>query len=106
MRRRLNPGPAQRANRYASSALGRRGINGISFVTMPETIPLTLLRRGAWIINMSRHLFRYDITDPRLSAVDNILFAGKCGSVLIKLSADETEQLTQLARQACLLRAC
>ena len=30
-----------------------------------------------------------------LSSLENIFFAGKCGALLIKLSADETEQLNR-----------
>lgn len=55
---------------------------------------LTESRRGAWIINISKHLLRYESTNPSLGSLENILFAGKCGALLIKLSADEPEQLT------------
>jgi len=50
-------------------------------------------RQGAWIINVTKHLLNYGITTPGLSSLDTISFAGRCGSLLIKLSADETEQL-------------
>jgi len=60
---------------------------------MSEKVSLTSSRIGAWIINLSKHLLNYDITDPGLSSLDSICFAGKCGSLLIKLSADDTEQL-------------
>jgi len=60
-----------------------------------KIITLTTNRRGAWLVIISRHLIRYDITEPALSILDSISFAGKCGSLLVKLSADETEQLTE-----------
>lgn len=50
-------------------------------------------RQGAWIINVTKHLLYYDTTTPGLSSLDNVSFAGKCGSLLIKLSADQTDQL-------------
>lgn len=58
--------------------------------------PLTLTskRYGAWLVNISKHLVDVPQTDIALSSIEGILFAGKCGSLLIKLSADETEQLT------------
>jgi hypothetical protein len=64
------------------------------YFEMAISSKLRLSRRGAWIINISKHLLNYDITDLGLSSLENILFAGKCGSLLIKLSADDTEQLT------------
>ena len=60
-----------------------------------KIITLTANRRGAWLVIISRHLIRYDTTEPALATLDGISFAGKCGSLLIKLSADETEQLTE-----------
>jgi hypothetical protein len=57
-------------------------------------------RRGAWIVNTSKHLINYKPTDIGLDHLDNILFAGKCGSLLIKLSADKTEQLNNLRVKA------
>lgn len=57
-------------------------------------LKLTPSRRGAWIINTTKHLVQSaGITHPGLSSLDNLCFAGKCGSLLIKLSADSTEQL-------------
>lgn len=56
---------------------------------------LTPSRQGAWIINVSKHLF--NTADPShlgLTNLENIIFAGKCGHLLIKLSADDTEQLS------------
>lgn len=60
---------------------------------MARDLSLRLSRQGAWIINVTKHLLSYSITMPGLSQLDNILFAGKCGSLLIKLAADETEHL-------------
>ncbi len=70
-------------------------LSEIQNIMNKEIIGLTTHRRGAWLVIISRHLIRYDITEPALSALDRISFAGKCGSLLIKLSADETEQLTE-----------
>lgn len=56
---------------------------------------ITATRQGTWLIIVSRHLLRFDITEPALSSLDNISFAGKCGSLLIKLSGDETDKLTE-----------
>jgi hypothetical protein len=62
---------------------------------------LSLSRQGAWIVNASKHLLSVaDVTHPGLSTLDNIIFAGKCGSLLIKLSADETERLTSVRVRA------
>lgn len=61
---------------------------------MPKSSKLRSSRQGAWVINISKHLLNYDITNPGLSSFENILFAGMCGSLLIKLSADDEEQLT------------
>lgn len=58
-------------------------------------LELTSSRQGAWIINASKHLLRYESTHPSLDSLENILFAGKGGALLIKLSADEPEQLTR-----------
>jgi hypothetical protein len=59
---------------------------------------LTDSRRGTWIINANatKPLLRYGSTDPGLTRLDHTLFAGKCGSLLIKLSADEVDQLTKI----------
>lgn len=50
-------------------------------------------RRGAWIVNTSKHLSEINPIHPGLSYLENIAFAGKCGSLLITLSGDATEQL-------------
>lgn len=50
-------------------------------------------RRGAWIVNASKHLSDINPSHPGLSYFDNVAFAGKCGSLLITLSGDITEQL-------------
>ena len=57
-------------------------------------LTLTPKRQGAWLVNISKHLVDVPQTNIALSSIESILFAGKCGSLLIKLSADETEQLT------------
>jgi hypothetical protein len=54
---------------------------------------LTPSRRGAWIVNTGKHLLQYHPSHPGLSYLDNVAFAGKCGSLLITLSGDSTEQL-------------
>src|SRR5437870_4156544 len=72
---------------------------------MATSQELTPSRRGAWIINASKHLLRFDSTLPGLTALENILFAGRCGSLLIKLSGDETDQLT-LAKVKAHARLC
>jgi hypothetical protein len=56
---------------------------------------LSSTREGAWLVNISKHLVTFAANSIGLSSLENILFAGKCGALLIKLSADETEQLTQ-----------
>ena len=61
---------------------------------------LTPSRRGAWIVNVSKHLLQYNPTNPGLDHLDNVLFAGKCGSLLIKLSGDNPEQLNALRVKA------
>src|SRR5688572_20899627 len=61
---------------------------------MGKTSALTDSRRGAWIINASKHLQTFDPTSPGLSSLENIAFAGKCGSLLIKISAYASEKLT------------
>lgn len=50
-------------------------------------------RRGAWIVNTSKHLSEINPSHPGLSHLENIAFAGKCGTLLITLSGDATEQL-------------
>lgn len=57
-------------------------------------IGITNHRQGAWLVILGKHLPSFDITEPALSDLDNVAFAGKCGNLLIKLSADETEQLS------------
>jgi len=49
---------------------------------------------GAWIINTSKHLYNFDNTNPSFTSLENLFFAGKCGSLLVKISADATEQLS------------
>ena len=66
---------------------------------------LTPSRRGAWIVNTGKHLGQYDQSHPGLSYLDNIAFAGKCGSLLITLSGDATEQLNH-RRVKAHARAC
>ena len=66
---------------------------------------LTPSRRGAWIVNTAKHLGQYDQSHPGLSYLDNIAFAGKCGSLLITLSGDATEQLSH-RRVKAHARAC
>lgn len=61
---------------------------------MSDRLSLSSSRKGAWIINTTKHLLYYGVTDPGLHRLDNIFFAGKCGSLLIKLSADDKEQLS------------
>jgi hypothetical protein len=56
---------------------------------------LSSTREGAWLVNISKHLVSFAANSIGLSSLENTLFAGKCGALLIKLSADETEQLTQ-----------
>jgi hypothetical protein len=70
-----------------------------------NTLQLTSSRRGAWIINISKYLSKWDPTDYGLLALENITFAGKCGSFLVKLSADNTEQLP-VQRVQALARYC
>lgn len=60
---------------------------------MNGSLDLTPKRLGAWIVNTSKHLVNFAPTSIGLSSFENIFFAGKCGSLLIKLSADEPEQL-------------
>lgn len=60
---------------------------------MSQEITLNPTRKGAWIVNISKHLQRFDATNPGLYHMEHIIFAGKCGSLLIKVSADSTEQL-------------
>src|SRR5215471_3567154 len=55
---------------------------------------LTATREGAWLVNISKHLVNFAPNSLGLAALENSFFAGKCGALLIKLSADETEQLT------------
>ncbi len=62
---------------------------------MDSTKSLSLTRRGVWIIIISKHLLNYRSTDPRLSALENVIFAGKCGSLLIKITADDSEKLNR-----------
>lgn len=50
-------------------------------------------RRGAWIVNTSKHLSEINPSHPGLSHLENVDFAGKCGNLLITLSGDATEQL-------------
>jgi len=56
-------------------------------------ISISSRRQGAWLVIIGKHLLRFDITELALSELDNLSFAGKCGALLIKLSADDTEQL-------------
>lgn len=55
---------------------------------------LSHTRRGAWIINVFKHLSLFDPMDQGLMILDDIMFAGKCGKLLIMLTADADEQLT------------
>ncbi|MFW9878105.1 MAG: hypothetical protein ACFFG0_33915 [Candidatus Thorarchaeota archaeon] len=56
-------------------------------------VELTDIRQGTWLIIITKHLLNYSTTHQTLSTLDNICFAGKCGSLLIKLSADKNENL-------------
>jgi hypothetical protein len=58
---------------------------------MDRRLDLTPKRLGAWMVNTSKHLVSFSPTSIGLSSFENIFFAGKCGSLWIKLSADETE---------------
>lgn len=69
-------------------------------LSMNKSDPLTLTREGAWLVNISKHLVNFAPSNIALSELENIFFAGKCGALLIKLSADETEQLTQVKVRA------
>jgi hypothetical protein len=60
---------------------------------MSRPKPLSASRRGAWVINASKHLLRFHVAHIGLDALENILFAGKCGSLLVKLSGDQAEGL-------------
>lgn len=66
---------------------------------------LSVVRRGAWIINTTKHLLRYIATDPGLISLENVLFSGKCGSLLIRLSADD-EDSSEQSRVIALARLC
>lgn len=54
---------------------------------------LTPSRRGAWTVNISKHLRTIEPTHPGLDVLNNLAFAGQCGELLITLSGDDTEQL-------------
>lgn len=57
-------------------------------------ITISPRRLGAWLVIIGKHLLRFDITEPALSELENLSFAGKCGALLVKLSADDAEQLS------------
>ncbi len=57
-------------------------------------ISISTRRQGAWIVIIGKHLLRFGITEPALSEFENLSFTGKCGALLVKLSADDTEQLS------------
>jgi len=57
-------------------------------------------RLGAWLVILSKNLARFDTTNPSFGAVEDIVFAGRCGDLLIKLSSDKTEKLTERKVQA------
>jgi hypothetical protein len=63
---------------------------------MGQSKTLTATREDAWLLNISKHLVNFAPNSIGLSSLENIFFAGECGALLIKSSADETEQLTQL----------
>lgn len=62
-------------------------------------------RKGAWAVNVSKHLRSLDATHQGLDELHNLTFAGQCGDLLITLSGDNDEQLeySRVRRQA---RAC
>ena len=62
----------------------------------PCVLPkLKQTRIGAWAVNVSKHLSSFTSTSIGLHELENLFFAGKCGSLLIKLSADSEERLTE-----------
>lgn len=65
---------------------------------------LTASRRGAWIINVAKHLAAIDPSNVGLSVVENIAFAGQCGSLLIALSSDLQEERVSLSRAKAMAR--
>lgn len=52
-------------------------------------------RLGAWLVILSKNLVHFDATNPSIGDVENIQFAGRCGDLLIKLSGDRTEKLSE-----------
>lgn len=73
-------------------------------------ISISSRRRGAWLVIIEKHLLRFNTTEFALSELDNLSFAGKCGALLVKLSADDTEQLAHTKVKAharlCGIGAC
>ncbi len=70
---------------------------------MPSLSPT---RRGAWLINASRHLTRVSSTHPGLVDFENTMAAGQCGSLLVRLSGDVPEDSLSAKRVEALARAC
>src|SRR3712207_6750725 len=67
---------------------------------------LSPTRRGAWLINASRHLTRVHSTHPGLGECENTVTAGQCGSLLVRLSSDEAEDSLSKVRVEALARGC
>ncbi|MBA4026695.1 MAG: hypothetical protein C0473_00485 [Cyanobacteria bacterium DS3.002] len=67
---------------------------------------MTESRRGAWLINLAKHLIGYPVTHPALMAVDNVQFAGKCGALLVALSSDIEPEVLSSRRIGAIARNC
>lgn len=52
-------------------------------------------RRGTWIVNLTKHLLQFSSTSPALVLLDRVTYAGKCGCLLMKLTADQPDQMTR-----------
>jgi hypothetical protein len=69
-------------------------------------LSLRSARRGAWLVNLSRHLVSFVATDPALSLLENARYAGQCGDLLIKLSSDTHADRLSRKRIEAHGRAC
>lgn len=75
-------------------------------IVSESPVHISPTRRGAWLVNVSKHLLRYERAHPGLQLFENAIFAGQCGSLLIKLSSDEDEETISRQRVVAHARLC
>lgn len=73
---------------------------------MQSITTITESRRGAWLINLAKHLIGFPTNHPALLAVDNIQFSGRAGALLVALSSDTEAEVLSSRRVNAIARNC